>query len=399
VSLKKIILWSLGVVALGLAGVIGYSAIFGLGWMINPGPPVAGASAAQARLVVTKVADGLENPWGLALLPDGRFLVTERPGRLRLVTRSGKVSAPLGGVPKVVAEGQGGLLDVVLDPDFATNRTIYLSYSEADPKNPDLAATAVARAILGETALSRVSVIFRQTPKVEGSLHWGSRIAFDPKPADGKTTLFIALGERFEQAALAQTLGNTMGKVVRIRADGSIPADNPYVGQQGKLPAIWSYGHRNIQSAAINPATAALWTIEHGPRGGDELNIPRAGINHGWPVITYGHDYMTNKPLGQGTRRADVAEPVRMWKPSIAPSGMAFLTSDKYPGWKGNLFVGSLAHRQLVRLELSGDRVVAEHRLLRDLDTRIRDVRQGSDGLLYLLTDSDDGQILRLDPQ
>lgn len=396
-TMKKLFLWTAALVGTVAVGLAGFVAIWGLGPLINPGPPVKGASAAEARLVVTNVARGLENPWGLAFLPDGRLLVTERPGRLRMVTASGRVLPPLGGVPAVLAEGQGGLLDVALDPDFAANRTIYFTYAEPDPANPERAGTAVARAVLGETALSNVKVIFRQSPKVESSNHWGSRIAFDPSAS--QTTLFIGLGDRFSEMDRAQTLDNTIGKIVRIHADGTVPADNPYAGQAGKVASIWSYGHRNIQSAAIHPDSGKLWTVEHGPRGGDELNIPSAGVNHGWPVITFGHDYVTNKPIGKGTARADVAPPVRMWKPSIAPSGMAFLTSDRYPGWRGDLFIGSLAHNQLVRLDLNGGRVVSEQRLLRDLDERIRDVRQGPDGLLYLLTDSDEGQILRLDPQ
>lgn len=396
---KKILKWATGLILAAAAGLAGFVAVYGIGPLINPGPPIKGATAAEAGLAVTTVARGLENPWGLAFLPDGRMLVTERPGRLRLVSPSGKLSPPLKGVPAVFAESQGGLLDVALDPAFAQNRTIYLSYSEPDPANPALAGTAVARAVLGETGLSNVKVIFRQVPKVEGGNHWGSRLVFDPKPADGKTTLFITLGDRFDYKERAQTLDNDMGKIVRVHADGGIPADNPYVGQSGKRAEIWSYGHRNSQGAAINPQTGILWMTEHGPRGGDELNIIRPGRNYGWPIITNGRDYVTDQPIGEGTKRADITPYIRLWIPSIAPSGMVFLTSDRYPGWRGNLFLGALAHQQLVRLELKGDAVVKEHRLLRDLEERIRDVRQGPDGLLYLLTDSDEGRILRLDPQ
>ncbi|MBM3114324.1 PQQ-dependent sugar dehydrogenase [Jeongeupia naejangsanensis] len=344
--------------------------------------------------VTTTVAQGLAHPWGLAFLPDGRMLVTERPGRLRIVSPGGALSAPVPGVPDVFASGQGGLLDVALDPKFATNRRVYLSYAEADSNGR--AGTAVARAELVETGgkpgLTALQVIFRQQPKVEGGAHFGSRLVF---ARDG--TLFVTLGERYQRDR-AQDLGTHLGKVVRINTDGSIPAGNPFSGRQGARPEIWSYGHRNPQGAAINPASGRLWTVEHGARGGDEINIPLAGANYGWPVITYGRDY-TGFKIGEGTAKAGMQQPVYYWDPSIAPSGMAFYAGDRYPGWRGSLFVGALKDTMLVRLTLSGEQVVAEERLLQQEKRRIRDVRQGPDGWLYLLTDEDDGQILRLQPK
>ena len=341
---------------------------------------------------VVTVATGLEHPWGLAFLPDDRMLVTERPGRLRVVRPDGTLSDPVKGVPAVYAVGQGGLLDVAIDPDFVDNRLIYLSYAEADG---DVAGTAVARARLVETEegarLDGLQVIFRQQPKVGGSYHWGSRLVLMP---DG--TLFVTLGER-NQRDRAQRPDEDLGKLVRIKPDGTIPKDNPFVGRRDTRPEIWSLGHRNIQGAAINPATGALWTIEHGARGGDEINIPEAGKNYGWPIITYGRDY-TMLPIGEGTEKPGLEQPIYYWDPSIAPSGMAFYTGSVFPAWQGNLFVGALAGQALVRLELDGNKVTHEERLLGDLEERIRDVRQGPEGKLWLLTDNDDGRILRIDP-
>jgi aldose sugar dehydrogenase len=337
---------------------------------------------------VVTVAEGLEHPWGLAFLPDGRMLVTERPGRLRIVGTDGTLSAPLAGVPAVFAEGQGGLLDVALDPHFAQNQLVYLSYAEAEG---DVAGTAVARGRLGDGRLEDVEVIFRQRPKVQGPNHWGSRLVFMP---DG--TLFVTLGERYQKER-AQRLNETLGKLVRINPDGTIPADNPFVGRADALPEIWSLGHRNVQGAALNPATQRLWTIEHGARGGDEINIPEAGKNYGWPIITYGRDYSGEK-IGEGTAKAGLEQPIYYWDPSIAPSGATFYTGDKFPKWRGNLFVGALASQLLVRLELDGARVTHEERLLEDLGERIRDVRTGPDGFLYLLTDNTDGRLLRIEP-
>ena len=338
---------------------------------------------------VTEVAKGLEHPWGLAFLPDGRMLVTERPGRLRIVARDGRVSPPLAGVPRVHAVGQGGLLDVVLDPGFAQNRLIYLSYAEAGDGG---AGTAVARARLG-TALEDVRVIYRQQPKVRGGGHYGSRIVFR---RDG--TMFITQGDRMDYREQAQDLNSLLGKVVRINSDGSIPKDNPFVGRKGARPEIWSYGHRNIQSGTLHPETGQLWTVEHGARGGDELNHPEAGKNYGWPVISYGREYSGFK-IGEGiTAKAGMEQPVYYWDPVIAPSGMTFYTGDRYPGWKGSLFIGSLQPGLLTRLTLDSGRVTREDRYLGERGERIRDVRQGPDGRLYLVTDEADGKILRLDP-
>jgi glucose/arabinose dehydrogenase len=325
----------------------------------------------------------------MAFLPDGALLVTERSGQLRIV-RDGEVSDPIAGVPEVRDRGQGGLLDVALDPNFATTRLVYLSYSEAGGEG---AGTAVARGRLEGARLANTQVIFRQQPKTGGGNHFGSRLVF---ARDG--TLFVTLGERFDYRDEAQNPANHLGKIVRINPDGSVPSDNPFVGRgDGARPEIWSLGHRNVQGAAINPETGALWTDEHGPRGGDEVNIPQAGKNYGWPVIGYGVHYSGAK-IGVGTAKPGLEQPVYYWDPSIAPSGMAFYTGDRFAGWRGNLFVGALKYRLLVRLELDGTRVVAEERMLKDLDERIRDVRQGPDGLIYLLTDSDDGRILRLEP-
>ena len=344
-------------------------------------------------LRVVEVARRLEHPWSLAFLPDGRMLVTERPGRLRIVIPDGRLSVPVSGVPGVHASGQGGLLDVAIGPGFARDRSIFLSYSEP---GTDGARTAVARAELVDGAaptLRNVQVIFAQKDRHVGGAHFGSRLVF---ARDG--TLFVTLGDRFAHRDRAQTLDNHYGKIVRIRADGSVPPDNPFVGRPGALPEIHSYGHRNVQGAALHPVTGKLWTHEHGPQGGDEVNIERAGANYGWPVITFGREYVTGFRIGEGTERADVTPPLWQWTPSIAPSGMAFCTSDRYPGWRGSLFVGSLKFRLLSRLELDGDRVLREERLLTDLRARVRDVRQGPDGLLYLLTDEADGRLLRLAP-
>ena len=354
------------------------------------------ALPALAAPRVEVVARGLVNPWAVAFLPDGRWLVTERPGRMRIINADGKLGAPLPGLPPVYAQGQGGLLDVVLDPQFSSNRRVYWSYSEAGADGDN--GTAVARARLdgepGNERLADVQVLFRQMPKVSGSLHFGGRLVFGQ---DGR--LFITLGDRFSRKDDAQNLANHLGKVVRIEPDGKVPADNPFASQAGARPEVWSYGHRNVQGAAIHPTTGALWTTEHGPQGGDELNITLPGKNHGWPVITAGRNYVTGTKIGDGTERADVAAAVTTWLPtSIAPSGMVFLTSDRYPGWKGQLFIGALRGESLLRLQLEGRRVVQEERLLKNLNERIRDVRQGPDGWLYLLTDNPDGRLLRLLP-
>ncbi len=336
------------------------------------------------------VARGLEHPWGLAFLSDGRMLVTERSGRLRLVDRGGRLSDPIRGVPEVAARGQGGLLDVVLDPRFAENRWVYLSYAEPGPGGT--AGTAVARGRLGEGRLEDVRVIYQQPWKVEGENHFGSRLVF---ARDG--TLFVTQGDRYAHRDRAQDLSVGFGKIVRINPDGSVPRDNPFVGRADARPEIWSYGHRNVQGAALDPRTGQLWTAEHGARGGDELNHPEAGKNYGWPVITYGVDYSGAK-IGEGTAKPGMEQPVYYWDPVIAPSGMTFYTGDAVPGWKGSILIGSLRPGLLVRLTLADGRVAREERHLADLRERIRDVRQGPDGFVYLLTDSRDGQILRVMP-
>lgn len=337
---------------------------------------------------VRTVAEGLAHPWGLAFLPDGRMLVTERPGRLRIVEKDGRVSAPLDGVPEVFARGQGGLLDVALDPKFAENRLVYLSYSEPGDGG---AGTSVARGRLAGAGLADTTVIYRQTPKVGGGLHFGSRLVF---ARDGN--LFVTQGERYQRDR-SQNLNEHLGKIVRIRPDGSVPPDNPFVGRADARPEIWSYGHRNMQGATLHPATGRLWIIDHGAKGGDEINLPQPGKNYGWPIVTYGVDYSGLK-IGIGTEAPGMEPPMHYWDPSIAPSGMAFYTGDALPGWKGNLFVGSLKFRTLHRLEIDGERVVREEPLLEDLKENIRDVRDGPDGLLYLLTDNSDGRIWRLEP-
>lgn len=356
----------------------------------------AAPAAAQQRfassageLSVETVASGLENPWGLAFLPDGRMLVTERPGRLRLVGADGRLSVPITGVPNVAGRGQGGLLDVVLDPGFAQNRTIYLSFSEPRAGGN---GTSVARARLNErgTALEGTKVIFQQMPAINSTMHFGSRLVFDRTGA-----LFVTVGDRYSQRDQAQNPGNHIGKIMRIAPEGGAPADNPKIA--GWQPEIWSIGHRNVQGAALHPETGQLWTAEHGARGGDEVNTPKAGRNYGWPVITYGIDYSGAK-IGEGTSKAGMEQPLFYWDPSIAPSGAAFYTGAAWPAWKNSLFVGALAGQMLVRLSTQGETVTGQERLLEGLGLRIRDVRQGPDGFLYLLSDAADGKVLRVRP-
>ncbi|MES2937946.1 MAG: PQQ-dependent sugar dehydrogenase [Pseudomonadota bacterium] len=337
------------------------------------------------------VAGGLDHPWAVAFLPQGGYLVTERPGRMRLVSADGKLGAPLIGVPEVVARGQGGLLDVVLDSDFARNRVLYFCFSQPGEGGN---STALARAKLGtdNARLDEVRVIFSQKPKFASNQHFGCRIA---EARDG--TLFLTLGDRFSRMQDAQTLDNHHGKIVRVNKDGSVPKDNPFVNRAGALPEIWSYGHRNAQGGALAP-DGTFWMHEHGPQGGDEINVPQPGRNYGWPVITFGENYGGGK-IGEGlTAKAGMEPPVHYWVPSIAPSGMAFLTSDRYgAALKGNLFVGSLKFSYLARLELDGRKVTRETRFA-EVGARVRDVRQGPDGLLYVLTDESDGKLLRLVP-
>jgi len=351
-------------------------------------------SIASAQGTPETIATGLEYPWGIAFVPGGRFIVTERPGRMRLVAADGTVGAPIVGLPSIAAGGQGGLLDVLGDSAFEKNRTLYFCFSEADAAG-SANSTALARATLSAdgTKLEALKVIFSQKPKVASRNHFGCRIV---EARDG--TLFLTLGERFSRKEDAQKLDNHLGKVIRIAKDGSVPADNPFVGKAGALPEIWSYGHRNGQGATLGP-DGRFWMNEHGPQGGDEINIPLAGRNYGWPVITYGENYGGGK-IGEGiTAKDGMEQPLHYWVPSIAPSGMAFLTSDRYgAAWKGNLFIGSLKFGYLDRIELKGGKVVAEHKLLADGRARIRDVKQGPDGLLYVLTDEADGKLLRLMP-
>ena len=342
---------------------------------------------------VETVAQDLDHPWGLVILPDGRFVVTERSGGVRLISKDGRTNQQLSGAPTVQAGGQGGMLDVTLDPGFAQNKTLYLSFSEPDEDRRT--GTSVARARLDDTALALrdVRVIYRQEPKVRSGNHFGSRIVFR---TDG--TMFVTQGDRFSYREEAQDLKSGIGKVVRINSDGSIPRDNPFVGRSDARPEIWSYGHRNQQAAALHPETGQLWTVEHGAAGGDELNHPEAGKNYGWPVITYGRDY-NGRRIGEGQAKAGMEQPVYYWDPVIAPSGMTFYTGDRYRGWKGSALVGSLGYGALVRLTMANGVVTSEERHLHELRERIRDVVQGPDGYVYLITDSGNGRILRVVPK
>jgi len=347
-------------------------------------------------LTLTAVVEGLEHPWGLASVDNDMALVTERPGRLRAIDlQSGTLSAPIEGLPEVDARGQGGLLDVTLDPDFANNRRIYFSYAE--PRGDGKNGTSVARGTLTQdhTALQDVEVIFRQTPAWASTKHFGSRLVWD-----NEDRLYVTLGERSlpESRQLAQDTQAHLGKVVRIFADGSIPDDNPFADGEDGLPEIWSYGHRNIQGAALHPDTGKLWTIEHGPKGGDELNIPEAGKNYGWPIITYGEDY-DGTPIGEGkTAQEGMEQPIYYWDPVIAPGDMTFYQGDRFPDWQGNLIIASLSPGGLVRLTLDGERVTGEQRLAESLG-RVRDVTEGPDGALWVLTDSRNGALTRITPK
>ena len=372
----------------------------GLAWMLAFGSPAfaSSTSAASAQAPVSAavrvqtVATGLEHPWALAFLPEGGYLVTERPGRMRIVDEQGRLGPALGGVPEVAARGQGGLLDLALDAGFERNRTLYFCFSESAEGGTNSTALARARLPAGSARLEDVRVIFSQQPRVASALHFGCRIVQMP---DGH--LVLALGERYHRMQEAQKLDNHLGKVVRLTPDGAPAPGNPWIGRAGVRPEIWSYGHRNPQGAAVGP-DGRLWLHEHGPQGGDEINLPVAGRNYGWPVVTFGEQY-GGGPIGEGiTAKPGMEPPLYHWTPSIAPSGMAFLTSDRYgAAWRGNLFVGSLKFSQLVRLELAGARVVREHRL-DGVGERVRDVRLGPDGLLYLLTDSPKGRLLRVMP-
>ena len=367
---------------------------------VSAQPLAATPDGADAPRVEAKtIASGLENPWGLAFLPDGRYLVTERPGRMRIVEADGRLREPLAGLPKVAAGGQGGLLDVVLDSEFERNRTLYFCFSEAGADgNTAVNSTALARANLSAdaTRLENVQVIFSQQPKYASRLHFGCRIVEREVGGKSDGTLFLALGERSTAKEEAQNLRSHFGKLVRVGKDGKVPADNPFAGRTDALPEIWSYGHRSPQGAALAP-DGQLWVHEHGPQGGDEVNQPVAGKNYGWPVITYGENY-GGGAIGKGiTAQPGMEQPAHYWVPSIAPSGMAFITSDRYgAAWKGQMVVGALKSQMLERLTLQNGKITARHLMLPQLGQRVRDVRQGPDGWLYLLTDARNGQLLRV---
>lgn len=363
----------------------------------NQQPAFAGQTRApgvrtEQAMSHTVVAEGLEHPWGLAQLPDGRWLMTEKPGRMRIVTGQGTIGEPVQGLPAVDARGQGGLLDVVIGPDFANDRMIYWSYSEPrDGGN----ATSVARGKLSGTGnrVDDVQVIFRALPVYDGDKHFGSSLAFAP---DGK--LFITLGDRSDRPMRpqAQDLSSHMGKTIRINADGSVPQDNPFVGREGARPEIWSLGHRNVQGIAIQPGTGATWTIEHGTRGGDEVNLDKAGLNYGWPDAAYGVEYAGGAINAGATQKEGTEQPVYYWDPVIAPGGATFYQGAMFPGWKGNLLVAGLAGRHIARLVIENDRVVGEERLLTDLGARVRDVAVSPDGAVWAITDEEDGKLVRL---
>lgn len=337
---------------------------------------------------VATVTGGLEHPWSVAFLPDGRMLVTERPGRLRLVQDGKLLPRPVQGLPDIREHGQGGLLDVALHPKFAENGWIYLSYAG---RGEGGYGTEVLRARLAGDRLEEVKVIFRQEPKLSGGRHFGSRLAFDRQGY-----LYVSMGDRGEESR-AQKLDQLPGKVARLKDDGGIPADNPFAGKAGARPEVFTWGNRNVQGLALQPDSGLLWAHEHGPQGGDEVNILRSGVNYGWPVITYGVQYVIGTKIGEGTHKEGMAQPLWKWVPSIAPSGMAFYAGDRFPKWRGDLFVGALKDQMLVRLRVEGEKVLAEERMLQGIG-RVRDVRAGPDGYLYLLTDAPDGRLLRLEP-
>lgn len=347
-------------------------------------------SSEEHAFRVVIVTKGLEYPWGLAFLPDGRRLVTERPGRLRLVASDGTLDPqPVAGLPTIAAQGQGGLLDVALHPQFRDNQLVYLSYAA---RGTGGIGTEVARGRLVDHRLENVEVLYRQAPKSGTGRHFGSRLVFD---REGR--LYITQGDRGEMER-AQKLDDLAGKIVRLNADGKVPADNPFVNRAGVRPEIYSLGNRNVQGAALHPVTGELWTHEHGPQGGDEVNVIRAGRNYGWPTITYGVEYGIGTKIGEGTHKAGMEQPLHIWVPSIAPSGLAFYQGDRFPRWRNDLFVGALRSQILVRLRFDGEKLMREERLLEGVLGRLRDVRSGPDGYLYLLTDSPNGAIARLEP-
>jgi len=370
--------------------VLSVNSLIAIGLAVAPPPTAAQTYRAtdHAFRVVTLVR-GLEHPWSVAFLPDGRMLVTEREGRLRVV-RDGRLDPqPVSGLPNVAARGQGGLFDVVLHPNFAANGLVYLSYVA---RGADGVGTELARGRLAGARLENVQVLFRQTPKGSTGRHFGGRIVFDRAGY-----VYLTLGDRGEMER-AQRPNDHAGSVIRLHDDGRVPADNPFVGRPGWKPEKYTLGNRNMQGAALHPETGLLWTHEHGPQGGDEVNVMRAGVNYGWPVITFGVNYGIGTKIGEGTAKPGMAQPIHTWVPSIAPSGMAFYTGDAFPRWRGNLFVGALRDRMLVRLVLDGEKVVREERLLQGVLGRIRDVRTGPDGLIYLLSDESDGVLARIEP-
>jgi glucose/arabinose dehydrogenase len=339
---------------------------------------------------VETLVKGLEHPWALAWLPDGRMLVTERAGRLRLISRDYQLDpTPIEGLPRIAQVGQGGLMDVALHPRHAETGWIYLSYVAAGDGGH---GTEVLRARLKDKRLENVEVIFRMEPKTRGGRHFGARLVFDREGL-----LFVTLGDRGDQDR-AQGLGEHLGKIVRLHDDGRVPASNPFAKRSGAKPEIFSYGNRNVQGAALHPVTGLLWTHEHGPQGGDEVNVIRPGANYGWPVITYGRNYGTGTKIGEGTSKPGVVDPLVYWAPSIAPSGMAFYQGSAFPKWQGDLLVGALAGQTLVRLKLDGEKIVKEERMLTNAIGRIRDVRVGADGFVYVLTDHSNGVLARLEP-
>lgn len=359
-----------------------------------PGQTRACGVRSNARFDVTVVARGLNKPWSVEPLPDGSLLVTEKPGRMRIVSAAGQVGAPIAGVPAVDGRGQGGLLDAALSPSFATDRTVFWSFTE--PREGGN-GTSVARGRLSAdgTRLEDVRVILHTRPTYANNMHFGSRLAFGP---DGM--LYVTMGERSDRATRpqAQDPGSHLGKILRIAPDGSVPRDNPFVGQAGKLPEIWSMGHRNVQAAAFD-SRGQLWEVEHGTRGGDELNRIEKGKNYGWPIQAYGQEYNGSPIATAQTQRPGTEQPVYYWDPVIAPSGAQFHSGRGFPAWRGSLFVGALREMRLVRLEMRGGRVTGEEHLLTDRQRRIRDVREGADGALYLVTDDDNGELWKVAPR
>ena len=351
--------------------------------------------SSQLAFQVETVVEGLRHPWGMAFLPNGNVLITERPGTLRVVRNGRLVDPPISGLPEIEEIGQGGLLGIALHPDFVRNRWVYLSYTGKAGGNY---GTEVLRGKLDGLALVDVETVFKALPKVRGGRHFGSRLVFAP---DG--TLYVSLGDRGASPSRgynhpSQVLNNHIGSLIRINEDGSVPADNPFIGRSDAKPEIYTYGNRNMQGMTLHPQTRQIWTHEHGPQGGDEINIMRAGVNYGWPVITYGVNYGFGTKIGEGTHMEGMEQPVYKWVPSIAPSGMTFYSGDRLPGWTGDLFVGSLKFGLLVRLDMDGDRITGEERLLKSEYGRIRDVVQGPDGYLYLLTDAWNGKLLKIAP-